>query len=465
MISESRGAASAVLLGAAMVCSSSTVSAKEGGIQADAWKKKREFVYFLPKTRAVANVGQRILRCATKEGEDPSIETVVAIVDGTRADPNAMVKVDGRSGFLAKRTTKLSLAADGTLQAFNASTEGQGGDVAAALIKTAVTAGTFAIGGPPAAVPLAGMILGRGFESLGTGFTIAELDPPALECNESTKTRLGKLASVDADIARLESLVANGSAGAPQTELLAERKKLQKQLRDDLTLGADPAVFDAASRPASAVAVKRTISAVRYSEWFVDVSSLEALKALARIAGSGGFVVTLTPDKEMFDNLSGHVNELPGNATSYLFYRRPVPATIEVAPCASGDAPVAPKADCVVDKTAAGRAASANKKIPFAQFSGFYSIPIGKGGVFGSRQASAKFDSTGAPIELEYGSGSAGGDVAKMLTAVNDGATTLRDAEMAAWKRAADEATSRKTYRDAKKYLDDLDKAEENADN
>jgi hypothetical protein len=421
------------------------------------WRKKREFVYFLPKTRAVVNVGQRITRCARTEGEEPSIENEIVITDSTGADPGAMVRLDGRSGFLAKRTTKLTLAADGTLQAFNASTEGQGGEVAAALIKTAVTAGTFAFA-PSLSLPkgLDSVKFMSGGKSRGT----AQQNLPTLECNDTTKELLEKLASLSTQIASLEALVASGAAETPQIELLAESRKRQKLYKDDLTLTSDPAAFNPNGRPTGSNSQNKLIGAVNYAQWFKDVRSPAAQAALAKIPGSSGFVAKLTPNKELFERLTGDLDALPASATPYLFYRRPVPASVEVAPCASGATPVTPTVECSLNQSAAGKLASASKKLSFAQLSGFYAIPIGKGRMFGTRQASAKFDASGAPTELEYGSGSAGGDVAKMLTAVNDGAVTLRDAEMAAWKRAADEATSRKTYQDAKKHLEELENGE-----
>jgi hypothetical protein len=441
-------AACSLLLGAALAAPSHAQSRPSD--RGD-WRQKREFIYFLPRTLVVAKVGQRLLSCPVTGDDEPGIETEIAIVDEQVPDVGAMVRVDGRSGFLAKRTTKLTLRPDGTLEAFNAATEGQGGDVLAAAVKVAVTAGTLAMGSPAGLINVAGYLKDANF-----GEPEAETGPPPhLVCKDATKKTLATLADVDAQIAMLEELVSRDEADSAQVQLLADRKTARADLRKALTLTSAPISFDIKARPATAAKLTQLVPPLDYKQWFVATNG-KAGEIISKLAGSSGFVVTLSPDAPMFAALAGDGSTLPGAATPYLFYRRPIKASIAVRPCMPGAYPAAPTPDCAIDSGVAGKKASSTKDVLFPQLSGLYAIPIGRGGLFGTRQASAKFNASGAPLELEYGSGAGGADIAKVLGAANDGMVTLRDADLTAWERAAREMTARKTYEEAKEKLDEL---------
>jgi hypothetical protein len=439
------------------------------------WRKKREFVYFLPKAQASATVGQRLVSCPADSTEAPSVETSIAIVSQQIADSKAMVRVDGRSGFLAKRSTKLTLNPNGTLTAFNASTEGQGGEVVSAVVKTALTIGTIAAGAPGAASAVAGasrLVVSQQLFSVTKSNReknfLATLEkrlqesepaasPPVLKCKPEIILLMEKLSKVDDQIASLEDLVAQGSAGTAQIALLAQRKKEQKSFHDKLTLTSKPVAFKYDKRPDTLSSLPQVIQPVEHAAWFENTSSAEAQRQLGRIAGTSGFVATIAPDEKIFAALSGDGSSLVDEARPYLFYRRPVEASIEVKPCAGApQGPLVPTAQCTIDESSDGKQAQASKKVMYPQLSGLYSIPVGRGGIFGSRQASAKFDADGAPSELEYGAGAGGADWAKVANATNDGLVALRDREKDAWKRLAEEEASKKTYEEARKYLESL---------
>ena len=83
------------------------------------------------------------------------------------------------------------------------------------------------------------------------------------------------------------------------------------------------------------------------------------------------------------------------------------------------------------------------------QLSGLYSIRTGRGGLFGTRAATAKFDANGVPSALEYGSTSASADLAGLVDTAGEGIGTLRDAELNKLKRQIE-------LEEARQKLDEL---------
>ena len=69
--------------------------------------------------------------------------------------------------------------------------------------------------------------------------------------------------------------------------------------------------------------------------------------------------------------------------------------------------------------------------IAVPQWAGPSYLKLGNGGMFGSREASAKFDAMGMPSELSYGSGGAATDIAGLLDTGREGVTALGSAELA----------------------------------
>ncbi len=387
-------------------------------------KQKRELGYFLPKTRVAATVAQTIRACPTAVQQTPEVQTMIVIADQSGPDPKAFVRVDARSGFLARRTTKLGLRPDGTLQTFNASTEGEGGEVISALVKGAATVAAWSVGAPVA----------PGAASAAIRFPALPASPP-LACKPDIEAALKRLGNAEGEIAALEAIIAAGGSTPAQEALLERRRREAEELVSKLTLtSAEPALFDPA-REDGAVPRARLIPKIDYSRWFTDVRSPGARGQLDKITGSKGFIAELTPSKAFYDALSGDGSALSSEARSYLFYRRPVPASVAVAPCLS--TPV-DEADgrgrrCTPDERDV--AGSASKKVLLPQMSGIYAIRIGRGGLFGTREAAAKFDENGAPLELQYGSSSGGADIAKVVDNGLTSAGILRDAELTALNR------------------------------
>ena len=251
-----------------------------------------------------------------------------------RPDPDRFIRVNARSGFLAARTTKLGLRADGTLSSFNATTEGQGGEVLSALIGVASKVASFGFGAPLPAMQQVG--LGR-----DTNRT-----PPPLTCNEGTAERVARMHDLETDLESLRSQIANGGeaegASRALTQLTAELADVVGELTLETNV-AQPFNPDRSSFTGTQ-SESRVIARVNYSDWFTEdrdlpeeIQELERGLQAAGVSGRFGYLATLAPDRAIFDALSGDGREFPGRAesTSHLFYRRPVPANIVVTVCSA----------------------------------------------------------------------------------------------------------------------------------
>lgn len=109
---------------------------------------------------------------------------------------------------------------------------------------------------------------------------------------------------------------------------------------------------------------------------------------------------------------------------------------------------------CIVDQTPEAAALTTDSSAGFLQLSGLFRLPIGRGGLFGSRTVAAEFDASGAPTSLKYGSDPGAADVASAIDAAREGGTTLRDARADALARRAAMLKSRKDIQDLEAELD-----------
>jgi len=394
-------------------------------------RKVYELGYFLPKARAGVKVAQRLVRCP--EGtEEPKFETTIAIASKTVPDPQ-LIRVDARKGFLAKRMTELKLRPDGTLEAFNATNEGQGGVVLSALIKagaTLATGGIVGLSGEPVTPP-----------SSTLGY----------DCTDDVKAVLMERARVQGVILLLEQALADD--GAPgtliATELAARRAELQ-QLNDQLTVTSGAPVIDPAKGTLKGVAHVPKPDLGR----FFDLRSGSALAAFeawrVRQVGQQGFGVTWQADSAMATALATST-ELPKTAQPGLVYRRAVPASIAVHPCSG---PPAASEVCPKDESSTlARALAASGNASFPQLSGYFSIPIGRGGMFGSEEASAEFDATGAPTRLKYGSDPGAAAIAGVIDTSRTTYASLEKSSAAAQQAELEELKRRKEIRELENEL------------
>lgn len=188
--------------------------------------------------------------------------------------------------------------------------------------------------------------------------------------------------------------------------------------------------------------------APKYEEWFerwdgkkyVPATAADVRRYFSDLPGPYGFQVTLAVDRPMYNALAGQPKPDARIERRFVYYRRPVPATLSVVPC--GAAPVG--LGCApMEKAPSGSSASLSMMFP--QLSGVYSFSIGSGGIFGTREATVKLDANGAPTALEYGSSSGGASIAKVMDSGLAAGGTLRGAQTAANKHKIEEIQSQDT--------------------
>jgi hypothetical protein len=390
---------------------------------------KREFGYFLTKTELVAVVKQTLTACPDPANGEPlpSIETEWTIEAKPTADTAKYVNVDASSGFLVKRSTALKLRPDGTLESFASETAGQGGTVLSAIVKVAASIFLPGVGG------------------VGPMMAVAGQESPAQrapsKCTSEVVAKFAKITAWNTDIATLEAKVLRGEATEAQIVLLERRKNQRSTMRGSLILSSDPLVIDVENTTA-AVDTKKAVKRLDYSKWFEPSVSSPDIFDLTTLIGQLGFQVSVSSDASPFP---GDGTTLGANrkASPKLVYRRPVMAVVSAKPCAARVKDI-----CVISDDPAYADASVSAKMPVSQLSGLYSLSTGRGGIFGTWQASAKFDATGAPIEISYGSDSGAADIASTITATGEAIVTRRDAELAALERQIKLEEARKKLSD-----------------
>ncbi|MFM5954476.1 MAG: hypothetical protein ACKOPE_09265 [Novosphingobium sp.] len=377
--------------------------------------------YFLPKTVVAAKLAQRIVACPSPENPDGEYESRGVIVAKAVPDYTKFFQLDAKAGFLAKRTTELNLNADGTIASANATVEGQGGPLLLSLIKTVASVGGLGARDVPAA----------------TG------SPGALTCSARIsgliKRRNDKAAAIEA----LEARQAREGLAAGETELLKRSRDDLEALDDALTLTSNPAKVDDQSDSGSVA-----IAPIDYSPWFGEIGD----KQRARIPGGAGATLSWEVNLKAKQSLRSAATSLDPNPgpNSAVYYRRPVPVAVKLVPlaltCPGASDPCSTAED--VRPTAAGLYADLNADMP--QLSGYFRLPIGRGGLFGSRQIAVTFDESGAPTQLKYGSESGSAEMAAQIDA-------LRDAKLDATNRRIEMLKARKELRELEQ---DLAKAE-----
>ncbi|MCR5869469.1 MULTISPECIES: hypothetical protein [unclassified Sphingomonas] len=370
--------------------------------------------YFLPKVE-LELVGEfRVKRCAP----DVEVTPTYTLVQSYLPDTGALVDLDTSVGFLAKRSVKIELYPDGTLKSFNGSWEGQGSKLITAVAKLALAVVT----GP-----------------------FKPMEQRTAQCNASTVKTLDDLAKKQAQIVAVEARLAKGQS---QSSDLATRDFLlqqKAQLIRALTItkrwaievdakASEPQALSAANgNPTVATepqSISRTLEKVDYSALLIADTGLP---------GRNGTQVTLaaSPGFKIADLASRQLSS-PMTVSADLLYRRPVPGTLSIDPLVPG-----------------GKAPTDTFAILVPQWSAIHKLRLGKGGMFGSRSATAKFEANGMPSELSYGSTGASEGIAGLIDTAREGYGSLRDAELGQLKREIELAKARKELEDLRAASDE----------
>lgn len=404
--------------------------------------------YFLPKTKAAASFSQRLVRCPTTDDTRILVETHAQILAKTVPDFARLYRIDASAGFLAKRSTELLLNPDGTMKAVNATVEGQGAAVIISTVKLAAFAASLAIGGPKA----------LGFRG----------EPPkelATRCRPQVAALLIERDGLADNISKLEARLAGSGLTAGETALLASAHDRLSAIDDALTLSSKPVAIDPTSDGSASA------DPLDYAEWFDRISPLD----LSKLPGDDGVLVNWKINASAKAALTSaayvqpsDVSALTSAPEAVIYYRRPVPVAMSMVPCTlNGNkrhdkTPVKREAGraadksqtCIVDQTPEAAALTTDSSAGFLQLSGLFRLPIGRGGLFGSRSVAAEFDVSGAPTSLKYGSDPGAADVASAIEAAREGGTTVRDARADALARKAAMLKSRKDIQDLEAELD-----------
>lgn len=400
-----------------------------GSASASAWaasaKKVYELGYFVPRGRAGATVADRLIECPT-ESSDPKFQTALTVAGKLVPDPDGFIKVDARKGLLAKRTTELKLRPDGTLEAFNASNEGQGGLVLSALIKVGASLATGGIAG-----------------------AIAE-SPPPFDCTDEAKADLAEYERLRQDIIAAEGVMASEEANPATASELALRRAELQEVANRLTVTSRAPRIDPSPGTTEGVGYIEPTDISRFFKLEQPGAANAFALYLAKRPGRFGYGVGWKADKALATALATG-RDKPLKATPGLYYRRPVPATVAVHSCASK--PAAATKLCAADETPRGKALSADGTVSFPQLSGYFTIPIGRGGLFGSEEAAAEFDATGAPTRLKYGSDAGAAAIAGVIDTARGAYVALEKAPAAAQQAELDELKRRKEIRELEHAL------------
>jgi hypothetical protein len=383
-----------------------------------------EFGYFLPRTSFGAVAAERLIKCpelGDATARQAVIATTVLISSATKPDPGGYVRLDTRSGFLAKRTTEIKLNRDGTLSAFNGSTEGQGDAVIGAVIKVATG--------------VAGIIPGAGMLAAPLTAAAPEAAAPRLSfsCTLQTRQKVEERDRLAEQVAALEELVASGEGRASVVALLEIRRAAFAQADDDLTVTSKQVLTPLQSAQSGSVLIER----FEANHWFQG----NVPTSITQRIGSNGFELSWAADNQIAAALkrSSWQTGIPAEPQAHLLYRRPIPVAVKVVSCQIG------RVGCAPDES---HAIADAKLIYVAQFSPIFTVRLGRGGIFGSREAEADFDASGAPTRLKYGSAAGGAAIASVINAAGDGYASMNGAAAAARDRQLQLLRDRKEYRD-----------------
>jgi hypothetical protein len=395
----------------------------------EAARRSYELGYFLPAGVANAKVAQRLVSCPRMDPGNRFVAPVFdyrVVIDAKTLPEPRLIKVDANNGFLAKRSTELKLRPDGTLESFNATNEGQAAAVISAVIKTVASVASTAMMG-----------IGPASEAL------------PYDCTQKVKDDLEARERIEGVIARLEDQIAEGDASPGAVAELARQRAALQTIEDRLTVTTSgDRIYPAHGQTGGTSYIKPTDA----SRFFEPATSARSAAFLAAQPGANGYLLTWTANAPLQQALgAGQVGALPTKATPFLYYRRPVPARIEVAPCKAP--PSAAKSPCAKDESPEAEALQSSGNVSFPQLSGFYYIPIGRGGLFGSEEAIAEFDATGAPTRLKYGSDPGAAGLTSVIDAAREGYTTLDGAKAAASQAHLDDLKRRKEIRELEDEL------------
>ncbi|MCJ2188034.1 hypothetical protein MTR66_14560 [Novosphingobium sp. 2638] len=402
--------------------------------------------YYLPKVTASATVQQRIVTCSS----DPQgIEVVTTWVLKASANPDYAdpVELDASAGLFVDRTLDMKLSPEGMLKELNAKSANRTGEFITSVVKLAGTLAPMVAGLPPIPAPMP--TLSASFVNENKKYPNPVPIKTSL-CNDTTLKRLEQQRNLIEDITKLEDDITAGRAGAATIDQLARRRKALEAVHALLTLSASsdglekqfgsltPCASKEHCKPSGSV----NLRIASYDAWFTEAGSRPA----SIIGADKGFLVKWAASSDAASALAsapGVYNPPTDKEKSRqgreLIYLRPVPATLVVGP----------RLDAGDDFDPSPRARSASGSLNFVvpQLSPRFALPLGAGGIFGSRSVKGVFDGFGTPNELSYGSESGATAMASAADSFGNTVMGVHDAELTELKHLNDLHDAQEKYR------------------
>lgn len=408
----------------------------------------QELDYRLPQTTMVAAWQARITHCPDRDDSEVRYTADVAVAGAASA--GELVRLNPSSPFLGSRKVTLTFNENGTLKTINAEGQGEGGTILASLVKTA--AGFAALGVPvPALVPMAIP-------------NAPPPPPPHVVCKPEIAKSVKRWSEVGDTIDAIEADVAAGKPlGAARASMLAELKKEQADLEEDLTLTTGVKLR---RTRAQALALPGTGGGYLENQALDPIDLAEWLDADAGYSlptpkvGRYGFCARFSATQAGFDAsapvgtpslAAWRAKHVDGGALrrerlDRFVYLSPVPVTIELFARAKAGG------DCAKDDVRGKKLAG--KPVMVAQLSDYFILPIGSG-AFESKATSAEFADDGRIVSIGTNNTGGGTQFAEALAGALAGAETVQGAGTAAIQRRIDRIKAENELRDL------LDKSEE----
>lgn len=441
--------------------------------------------YYIPKTTVAAQITQRITKCSVEGGNLLlNVHTQLSLKPGVKPDYSRAIAINAKSKFLVNKSTKLTFNPDGTLKSLNGTATGQGGPVLSAVIQTGAT-----IAAITTAPPAAAFLTIAGDPNIGTKSKEEKMTViyvPSCKVSGTIET----LRNTQNNLKKAREKIINGEAGQAIIDEISRLEKEVTKYQNALTIKQGvtltPAtktqvkkmIFSAnisaekmANHYSKWIALERKLvsedikntdyNAARFdsadllthlrdakepsnrsslSDWSILTSQLNSPLEPYTIAGVHGLKLSITAVSDAYDTINNPKTNIanskkkddnskkknaamPWEQTSNrdFYYVRPVPAKARFYACAN------PKCD----KAVKGQGASKSENILLPQLSKLFKLSPG-GSIFATKTVAATFGPYGEPLTLEYTKGGGGAEIASVINAGGQAATTIDGAKLKA---------------------------------
>lgn len=397
--------------------------------------------YNLPEVKIGFDVGHTIIKCPDAHGKGFKMDTLTVLKPVyVRGE---LITVNPKGNLFVDRKVELEYYENHTLKSFNGSSAGQGGKLAAAVIKVATFAATTAIGVP---LPVSAVLMRPG---LATDPLFDIPRPRSIQCKASIATLIHERESAEAHLATLKQILQTQGASADLLRQITRTEAAIADIISRLTVTADPLIWKPTTEETG---FTKDLPRADLTVWFDTVSEEDLQREFYRV-GFGQI--------RAFEAVGAIVTSpgtMPASNTSYadlgfpikgLVYRVPRRIKVTLKPKADFDAPASLGGLERALARAAHTATKAEATVEVPQLGELKVIPFDGSGMFGSRQVTATFSQAGELTSVGYSTNGGADALAGIGDALVASGTELREAKLNALKRDVE-------YRTKEKELEDL---------